>query len=885
MSDLEHYDAGELESRLYAWWLERGFFAAGRRPDRPPYSIVMPPPNVTGVLHIGHALNMTIQDVLIRMKRMQGYDALWLPGMDHAGISTQTRVETELRKSEGLSRHDLGREAFVARVWQWKQQYGGTIRSQLQRLGASCDFSRERFTFDEGLSAAVREVFVRLHEQGLIYRGRRVINWCPRCRTALSDIEVVHEEDEGALYHIRYAFADGDGYVTVATTRPETLFADTAVAVHPHDARYAQAVGRLVRLPVVDRLVPVIADAYVDPDFGTGALKITPAHDPNDYEVGVRHGLSMPSALAQDATLTDLAGPYAGLDRFVARAQLAADLQARGILHVTPHSHAVGHCERCDTVVEPWLSLQWFVRMEPLAEPALAAARDGRVRFVPERFERTYTHWLENVRDWCISRQLWWGHRIPVFYCDECGAQTASREDIDVCPACKSSAVRQDEDVLDTWFSSALWPFSTMGWPEPTPDYERFFPTSVLSTGFDIIPFWVTRMVFSSLHFTGKEPFSDVLIHGLVRDAQGRKFSKSLGNGVDPMDVIDSHSADALRFMLMTTVAVGTDMRFADERVDAAQSLVTKVWNAGRFVAANTSGVAPDELPARTERQLPERYILQRLGEAVRSVTKHLDAYEFGEAGMAVYEFIWGELCDWYIEFAKVSLYGADEAAAESTRRVLLFVFDRALRLLHPFIPFATEAIWQALEHSGETIMLADWPAPVPDWEDAQAVTDMQVVMDVVRAVRMTRSEMQVPLSRPIELLICPERERLAAVQTMAAHITRLCNPGRLVIAEQLEPPALRVSHVLAGAQVYLPLAGLVDRRAEQERLEKELRELDGEVERLDRKLANAEFVAKAPAAVVQGERDKRRGYEDRRMRVRGELAQLLEVAQGQENE
>ncbi|MCY0869018.1 MAG: valine--tRNA ligase [Firmicutes bacterium] len=885
MADLEHYDARELESRLYAWWLERGFFEAGRRPDRPPFSIVMPPPNVTGVLHIGHALNTTIQDVLTRMKRMQGYDALWLPGMDHAGISTQTRVEAELRKSEGLTRHDLGRDAFVARVWEWKQQYGGTIRSQLQRLGASCDFARERFTFDEGLSAAVREVFVRLYEQGLIYRGRRVINWCPRCVTALSDIEVVHEEHDGALYHIRYDFADGDGFLTVATTRPETLFADTAVAVHPDDERYAHAIGRMVRLPVVDRLVPVIADAYVDPEFGTGALKITPAHDPNDYEVGVRHGLSMPSALAQDGTLTDLAGPFAGLDRFVARERVAAELQARGILHVTPHSHSVGHCERCDTVVEPWLSLQWFVRMEPLAQPALAAVRDGRVRFVPERFERTYSHWLENVRDWCISRQLWWGHRIPVFYCEACGAQTAAREDITVCPACNSTYVRQDEDVLDTWFSSALWPFSTMGWPDDTPDYERFFPTSVLSTGFDIIPFWVTRMVFTSLHFTGREPFADVLIHGLVRDAQGRKFSKSLGNGVDPMDVIDSYSADALRFMLMTTVAVGTDMRFAYERVDAAQSLVTKVWNAGRFVATNTAGAKPDDLPARGARQLPDRYILQRLSEAAQSVTAHLKAYEFGEAGMAVYEFIWGELCDWYIEFAKVSLYGDDDAAARTTRSVLLFVFDRALRLLHPFMPFATEAIWQALPHDGETITLADWPESSQEWEDAEAIADMHVVMDVIRAVRATRNEMQVPLSRPVELLICPESERLSAVRAMAAHITRLCNPGRLVIAPDLEPPALRVSHVLAGAQVYLPLAGLVDRKAEQERLNKELRELDGEVERLDRKLANAEFVAKAPAAVVQGERDKRSGYEDRRMRVRAELAQLQEVARGQEDE
>ncbi len=875
------YNAAEMEKRLYDWWVERGFFTADRNSSKKPYTIVMPPPNVTGVLHIGHALDNTIQDLLIRMKRMQGYDALWVPGSDHAGIATQTRVEAQLAKEEGKTRHELGRAAFVERVWSWKEQYADVIRSQIRRLGASCDWSRERFTMDPGLSRAVREVFVSLYERELIYRGKYIINWCPRCETALSDIEVEHEDTEGALYHISYPFVDGSGSLTVATTRPETMFGDVAVAVNPNDERYRPVVGKLLRLPLTAREIPVIADEYVDPEFGTGAVKITPAHDPNDFEVGFRHKLAAINVMDQDGKLNEQAGAFAGLDRFAARKKIVEDLTATGLLTKSAHSHSVGHCERCGTVVEPWLSTQWFVRMQPLAEPAKEVVESGAVRFVPDRFAKTYGYWLDNIRDWCISRQLWWGHRIPAFYCALCGETTVSRTDVTVCPQC-GGAVTQDEDVLDTWFSSALWPFSTMGWPDEEGDFARYFPTQVLSTGFDIIYFWVARMIFTSLAFTDQAPFQDVLMHGLVRDDQGRKFSKSLGNGVDPMEVIDSYSADALRFMLVTGAALGQDMRFYTERVEQAQALVTKIWNASRFVLMNMAPGVKSALPDKAQQSLADRYIVHRLAQTVEQATRELEAYQFAEAGKRIYEFFWNDLCDWYIELSKVSLYGTDERSKEPTRQTLLFVLDRALRLLHPFMPFVTEEIWQALPHDGETIMRAAWPDVADMVIDDGAFANMSLVMDVIRAIRALRQEQNIPLGKKAALTLRPSASCQDVLQVAAPYIERLCNPSALVIDQNAAPPAERATSVLTDVEIWLSLEGLVDTEAERQRLDEELRRLDFEVERLVGRLANDSFVARAPQAVVDKEREKLLGYEARRAKVRNELKRVATVSSGQ---
>ncbi len=869
------YDAATLETGLYEWWVEEGFFRAGQDPGKKPFTIVMPPPNVTGVLHLGHALDSTIQDLLIRFKRMQGYDALWVPGTDHAGIATQTRVEAKLMEESGTTRHDLGREKFIERVWSWKEEYAAVIRAQIRRVGASVDWSRERFTMDEGLSGAVREVFVRLYEDGLIYRGNYIINWCPRCGTALSDIEVEYKEQHSVIYEISYPLVSGEGSLTVATTRPETMFGDVAVAVHPDDERYKHLVGSTLRLPLVERAIPVIADEYVEPEFGTGAVKITPAHDPNDFAVGQRHRLPSVNVMEKDGTLNHHAGEFAGMDRFAARKAVIKALQERGLIREQPHLHAVGHCERCGTVVEPWLSTQWFVKMQPLAAPALNIVQDGVTRFVPERFAKTYQHWLENIRDWCISRQLWWGHRIPAWYCDDCGATTVAREAPATCSHCGGTRIHQDEDVLDTWFSSALWPFSTMGWPQDSEDFRRYFPTSVLSTGFDIIYFWVARMIFSSLYFTGREPFQDVLIHGLVRDAEGRKFSKSLGNGVDPMDVIDKYSADALRYMLVTGATMGQDMRFYMERVEAAQSLVTKIWNAAKFVLMNAGGVEPVTDAPKPQR-LADRYILHRLEETVTRVTTGFADYQFAEAGKELYEFFWNDFCDWYIELAKVALYEGDEAEKPPTQAMLVYVLDQALRLLHPLMPFVTEAIWQQLPHVGRTITLAAWPTTDPARLDPAGYHEMALVMDAIRAVRNLRHEANVNPGKKVAVVLKPDPAHEALMTTAIPSLRRLCNAASVTVGADVAPPQERMTSVIAGAEVYLSLAGLVDTEAEHERLQKEKSDLDGEVARLLKKLDNPSFVAKAPAEIVAKEREKLALYEERRAKVLAEMARLL---------
>ncbi|MBX6353409.1 MAG: valine--tRNA ligase [Thermoflavifilum sp.] len=871
------YHPEQIEQDVYALWQSGGYFRAGRDTSKPPFSIVLPPPNVTGSLHLGHAWNNTLQDIIIRFKRMSGYDVLWLPGTDHAGIATQTRVEKTLREEEGITRHQLGREKFVERVWAWKQRYGGVITDQIRRLGASCDWSRERFTMDEGLSRTVREVFVRLYEKGLIYRGNRIINWCPRCETALSDIEVEHREVAGTLYRVRYPRTDGQGDVVVATTRPETMFGDVAVAVHPADARYQALVGKTVRLPLTDREIPVIADEYVDPEFGTGCVKITPAHDPNDFEVGMRHQLDMPQCIDSEGRMTALAGAYQGLTREEARHRVVEDLERQGYLVQREEiTHAVGHCSRCDTVVEPLLSLQWFVRMQPLAEPALAAARDGRLRFVPERFTKVFEHWLENVKDWCISRQLWWGHRIPAWYCDACGEITVARTDPDRCAHCGSDRIHQEEDVLDTWFSSALWPFSTMGWPEQTPDLARYYPTNTLVTGYDILFFWVARMVFMALEFTGEVPFRDVVLHGLVRAADGRKMSKSLGNGVDPLDVIDKYGADALRFTLATGTTPGGDQRFQWERVEHARHFINKIWNASRFVLMNLpEGFEPQPLET-LPLDLADQWILQRFAETVARVTEHLERYDFGEAGRALYDFAWDEFCDWYIEFAKHPLYHGDDQAKIRARTVLLTVLDGLLRLLHPFIPFVTERLWQYLPVAREVLAVQAWPKPTYPANGEAAVTRMRVVMEAVQRVRNIRAEYGVAPGKAITCTLrCDDETSLALFRETQDYIRRLIGAERIDLKLGGEAPAKAVSAVVSGATLDVPLADLVDLAAEVERLRKEEQRLVQEVERCQKKLANEQFVSKAPAHIVEAERAKLTDYEQRLAAVQERIRAL----------
>ncbi|MGE6227865.1 valine--tRNA ligase [Paenibacillus chitinolyticus] len=871
------YDPSQSEKKWYDYWISNGFFRAGQRPDAETYTIVIPPPNVTGMLHLGHALDFTLQDILVRTKRMQGYDALWLPGSDHAGIATQTKVEQKLRE-EGLSRYDLGREKFLEKVWEWKDLYAETIREQWAKMGFSLDYSRERFTLDEGLSKAVREVFVSLYNKGLIYRGKYIINWDPKARTALSDIEVEYKEIQGSLYHLVYPLKDGSGSITVATTRPETMLGDTAVAVHPEDERYKHMIGKMLVLPVVGREIPVIADEYVEKDFGSGAVKITPAHDPNDFEVGKRHDLPQILVMDESGTMNANAGPYQGLDRADCRKKIVADLQEQGVLvKIEEHVHQVGHSERSGAVVEPYLSTQWFVKMQPLAERAIEAQKNGTgVNFVPDRFEKIYLQWIENVRDWCISRQLWWGHRIPAWYCADCGEVTVAQQDAHACGHCGSGNIRQDDDVLDTWFSSALWPFSTLGWPEQTEDLQRYYPTNVLVTGYDIIYFWVARMIFSGLEFTDQVPFKDVLLHGLIRDAEGRKMSKSLGNGVDPLEIIEKYGADAMRYMLSTSSTPGQDLRFRIERVEQTRNFANKIWNASRFALMNLEGFTAADIDLSGKLGTADRWILHRLNETARDVTRLIDQYEFGETGRLLYNFIWDDLCDWYIEFSKLSLYGEDESAKKTTKSVLAYVLDRTQRLIHPFMPFISEEIWQHLPHEGDTITLAAWPVYDAQFEAPEAVREMELLMDIIRAVRNIRAEVNVPMSKKIELLVKPSGQDVETILSRnEEYLRRFCSTSELSISAELASPDKAMTAVVTGAELFLPLAGLIDIAQEVARLEKEMQTLIGEVTRIEKKLSNEGFIAKAPAKVIEEEKAKMADYADKRDKVVARLAEL----------
>ncbi|MEW6661369.1 MAG: valine--tRNA ligase [Bacillota bacterium] len=872
------YDPKEVENKWYRNWEERGYFHQLPEPQQQPFSIVMPPPNVTGSLHLGHALDNTLQDILTRWRRMQGYNTLWLPGTDHAGIATQAKVEEQLAR-EGLSKHDLGREKFLERVWDWKHQYGNKITSQLRLLGASCDWQRERFTMDEGCSRAVKEVFVRLYRKGLIYRGNYIINWCPKCQTTISDIEVEHQDREGQLYHIRYPVKDNPGqFITVATTRPETMLGDTAVAVHPEDGRYQHLVGQTVILPLMDREIPVIADAYVDPAFGTGAVKITPAHDPNDFEIGSRHNLPHVTVVGKDAVMTREAGKYAGLDRYEARQRVLADLQAEGLLILTEEiSHSVGHCYRCDSVIEPLVSKQWFVRMRPLAEPAMEAVKDGRIKFVPERFAKIYLGWLENIKDWCISRQLWWGHRIPVWYCQSCHQEICSEEAPENCDGCGSGELVQDPDVLDTWFSSALWPFSTMGWPEETKDLGHFYPTSVLVTGRDIIFFWVARMIFMGLEFMPGVPFREVFIHGLVLDAKGRKMSKSLGNGVDPIEVIDQYGADTLRFMLVTGNTPGNDLRFQFERLEGTRNFANKIWNASRFVLMNLEGYVP--LSQEPEYSLADRWILSRYQKTVRDTTALLERYEIGEAARVLYDFIWSEFCDWYIELVKPRLYGKETEASKNTAQMVLgHVLAGTMQLLHPFMPFITEEIWHHLQGDGESISIAAWPKAEVQWDNPPLEKEMELVMDVIRAARNMRAETGVPPGKRVELVLVASNASIKEILiTGMSYIQQLAGaePIRLEVGELSEKPSQAAAAVVAGVEIYLPLVGLIDLDKEIKRLSKELAEVTKELERTVGKLQNQGFLAKAPQEVVEKEEAKKQEYMAKKAALEDRLAQL----------
>lgn len=860
------YDPKKVEQKWYRFWMENNCFQAPVQREKVPFSIVMPPPNVTGSLHLGHALDNTLQDILTRWRRMQGYNALWLPGTDHAGIATQARVEEDLSK-EGLSKYDLGRESFLKRVWDWKERYGDQITEQLKLLGSSCDWSRERFTMDEGCSRAVRKVFVQLYEKSLIYRGKYIINWCPKCHTTISDIEVEHTEQEGALFHLKYPLADGEGHIVVATTRPETMLGDTAVAVHPDDRRYTHLVGKQVVLPLLGRKIPVIADSYVDPDFGSGAVKITPAHDPNDFEIGQRHQLEVIQVIDQDARMAAEAGPYQGMDRYECREKILADLQEQGyMLGHNAHAHAVGHCYRCNTVIEPLVSQQWFVKMKPLAEPAMQAAREGHIRFVPERFTKIYLTWLENIRDWCISRQLWWGHRIPVWYCDACGEIICSMEDPVECTKCKSTELRQDQDVLDTWFSSGLWPFSTLGWPDKSADLEYFYPTSVLVTGRDIIFFWVARMIFMALEFTHEVPFKEVFIHGLILDAQGRKMSKSLGNGVDPLEVIDQYGADTLRFMLVTGNTPGSDLRFRLDRLDAVRNFANKIWNAARFVLLNL--VDFKEQKVELDYELEDRWIISRLNNTVGQVTGLLERYEIGEAARVIYEFIWSDFCDWYIEAVKPRLYGRKTPESRLTAQAVLSrVLAAVMQLLHPFMPFITEEIWGHLPGAEGSIMLSQWPLAFEEEKFPEAEEEMSFLMSVIRGIRNIRGEMKIPPDKKAEVIIVvPEMRKRQVLEKNEIHLDNLAKASPVkVSASLIDKPSQAGTAVVAGAEIYMPLAGLIDLDKEIRRLEKELDNVLQDLFRVSKKLANENFLKKAPPEIIAKEKAKGRELDTRK--------------------
>ena len=868
----------EVEAGKYQWWVDSGVFHPNEDPNAEPYSIVIPPPNVTGKLHLGHAWDVTLQDMIIRQKRMQGFDTLWLPGMDHAGIATQAKVEEKLR-GEGLSRYDLGREKFLEQTWEWKEEYASHIREQWAKMGISVDYRRERFTLDKGLSDAVKKVFVTLYEKGLIYRGEYIINWDPKAKTSLSDIEVIHKDLEGAFYHMNYPLADGSGFLEIATTRPETLLGDTAVAVHPDDERYQALIGKTVILPLVNREIPIIADEYVEQDFGTGVVKITPAHDPNDFEVGNRHNLPRINVMNDDATMNELAGKYEGMDRFAARKAIVKDLEEAGLLvKIEKHLHSVGHSERTDVVVEPRLSKQWFVKMGPLAEQAINAQReegDNTVNFYPPRFNDAYLRWMENIHDWVISRQLWWGHQIPAWYHKETGEVYVGME----APSDIENWT-QDPDVLDTWFSSALWPFSTMGWPdEEAADYKRFYPTNTLVTGYDILTFWVSRMMFQGLEFTGKRPFKNVLIHGLIRDSQGRKMSKSLGNGVDPMEVIEQYGADALRWFLANGSAPGQDVRYSTDKMDAAWNFINKIWNASRYALMNVGDLTVDQVDITGEKTLADKWILTRLNQTIGKVTELFEKFEFGEAGRLLYRFIWDDFCDWYIEMSKETLAGDDEAAKLTTRSILVYVLDNTLRLLHPIMPFVTEEIWQSVPHVGESLVVATYPTVHPEQMDEKAAEEMEFLMDFIRSVRTVRNEMNTPLSKPINIIAkVSDAAHYAILKENESYIARFSNPEEFVYGEDVEAPSDAVTSVITGAEIYLPLAGLINIEDEIARLEKEAEKLQQEVDRVEKKLSNEKFVAKAPAAVVEAERAKGADYQAQREAVLERIATLKKI-------
>ncbi len=867
------YNPKDFEDRLYAEWMEKGYFRAEVDPAKIPFTIVIPPPNITGQLHLGHALDNTIIDILIRFKRMQGYSALYLPGCDHASIATEVKIVEQMKK-EGLSKQDVGREEFLRRAWEWKEKFGGRIVEQLKKMGVSCDWSRLAFTMDEKCSRAVREVFVNLYEKGLIYRGDRIINWCPGCKTALSDAEVEYSEDASYFWHLKYPVKDSDESITVATTRPETMLGDTAVAVNPKDKRYEHMIGKTLVLPLVGREIPVIADEYVDMEFGSGAVKITPAHDPNDFEVGLRHDLEVIRVMNDDGTMNDKAGKYAGMDRFAAREAIVEDLKACGALvRIEPHAHNVGHCYRCKSTVEPIVSKQWFVRMAPLAKPAIDAVTRNKIKFTPDRFSKIYYNWMEGIRDWCISRQLWWGHRIPVWYCQDCGEMIVSKTDATVCPHCGSHALKQDEDVLDTWFSSALWPFSTLGYPEKTEDFNYFYPTDVLSCGYDIIFFWVARMIFSGIAHTGKVPFRDVLLHGIVRDEQGRKMSKSLGNGIDPLEVIDEYGADSLRFSLITGVAPGNDSRYSKGKVEAGRNFMNKIWNASRFVLMNAEG---ENIPPLSEVKLtaPDKWIISRLESTIKEVTLNMNKFELGIAAGALYDFMWSDFCDWYIELCKSALYSENREKKAATLSVLCFVLENALKLLHPFVPFITEEIYRNIPGTSGSIMVADFPrynSKLAYRKEAQA---FGVIMDVIKAVRNMKTTVNCPPAKKVKLFIAAQNKRLFTANANA--LLKLAGASGMEFVESGADVGERtMSQVIDGCTVFVPLGELVDLEKERERLTKELERVVGEIGRADGKLQNRGFLEKAPKALVDAERAKLDKFIEMKQKLEAQLKEL----------
>jgi valyl-tRNA synthetase len=874
------YNPKAIEDRWYEYWERINAFKAEVQPGKPRFSMVIPPPNVTGALHMGHALNNALQDVLARWKRMQGYNTLWIPGTDHAGIATQIKVEARLREEEGKSRYDLGREAFIDRVWAWKEQYRNNIVGQLKKLGASCDWSKERFTMDEGCSRAVRKVFVELFEKGLIYQGSYIVHWCPDCRTTLSDLEVDHEETEGNLWHIKYPFADGRGYAVVATTRPETMLGDTAVAVSPNDDRYQDLIGKKVVLPILKREIPIVADDFVDPAFGTGMVKVTPAHDPNDFEIGHRHNLPQITVIDLAGKMNEQAGPYQGMDRYECRKQLVKDLEEAGLLvKMESHTHAVGHCYRCHNVIEPLLSKQWFVKMKPLAEPAIKTVQEGKINFLPERFKKNYLHWMENIRDWCISRQLWWGHRIPVFTCNSCQHVWASEVDPQDCVKCHSTDIKQDPDVLDTWFSSALWPFSTLGWPDETEELSYFFPTDVLVTAWDIIYFWVARMIFMSLEMKKEIPFEHVVIHGIIRDSLGRKMSKSLGNGVDPLEVIEEYGADALRITLLTGTAPGNDLRYYEEKVEASRNFANKIWNASRFALMNLTDYdhSLQDLVS-LDLELPDRWILSRYTQTAKEVTRHLERFDFGEGARASYDFIWSELCDWYVELIKPRLYGhyGDESR-KVAQQVLCHVLTHTIELLHPYMPFITEEIWQHLPHDGETVMKAPWPVPDERLLDKEAEEDISLVMDVIKGVRNIRAEKNVPPSKEVPAIVMIEKDKMSVLEKTKGLINSLARLSRMDITEAGGPiPEKAAANVVGQVAVYLPLTGLVDIQKERARLTEELAKATSMLEKTAQRLANESFLSKAPPEVIEGAKKQ---YENLSLQVEKVQRLLAELA------